>query len=383
MLTFGLLLAAACSPSGSALLADVRTAAPPRSPEMRTTGNRLDVTYRLAEPARVSARIEAPDGRTWPVHEDARRPLAGDYRLALDGTVPGPGPNERQVLPDGDYRVVIEAAGASTRQQTEVPLRIRDADTSRPEIRDLTVFPTLITPNFDADADVTAITYRLAKSARATAFADRVLPDGRRQRAWTGEERRLEAGEQRLRWDGTLSGRPLPDGEYELGIRAEDAAGNVAEARTPLTLQAGGVPEAKVVQARIAPREIIRGSPVCLDVTVRNTGSTVLRTKGPAPDYVYSSLDSYSSIDGGVYVEQAGYWRIGLDWAGSNSTIGAKYPYRWGFGRDLQPGEEATINGCVRVNHEGTKMVFFGGLIRENVAIVDNGVAMVEVRVSP
>lgn len=378
-----LVFAAACLRGESRLLSYGDIRAPALSPAVRDGHNRFDIGYTLADPSRVSAHVENQSGMRWTIHESVLRPLKGTYRLALDGTVSGPGPTERQVLPDGDYRVVIDAVSVDRQEQIVVPITIRDADTSAPEVTDLTVFPDRITPNFDALDDVVQVTYRLAKPVRSTPFADRILPDGTRARAWTGEERKLEPGEQRLLWDGSVSGRPVPDGEYELSIRASDAAGNVREARTRLYVEAGGRPEAKVVWGRIAPGQIIRGQAVCVEAVVRNTGQTVIRSQGPPPGYVYDSFQSYSSIQDEQVAEHAGFWRLGLDWAGSSTTSGAKYPYRWGLGSDLAPGEEVTVNGCVRVQNEQSKMVFFAALVQENVAIHDAGTALVQVSVSP
>jgi hypothetical protein len=377
------LLITACSPRQSDLLGGVQASAPTLSPDVRDARNRLDIKYTLSSPAQLSAYIEAPDGRRWTVYEEQERPLKGEYRLAFDGTVPGPRPNERRVLPDGEYRVLLQAETNGAREQAVVPVSIKDADSTPPVIEELTLFPDRISPDFDADADITRISYRLSKAGRTTPFADRVLPDGHRQRAWTGEERNIEAGEQHLRWDGTVNSRPVPEGEYEFGIRAEDHAGNVSEERRKLTVEASGLPEAKIVWARISPHQVIRGGQVCLDAVVRNTGQTVLRSQKPDPGFLYNSFDTYSSVEQHAHVEHAGYWRVGLDWAGLGSAIGAKYPWRWGFGKDLAPGEEVPIHGCVRAEHEQTKMVFFAALIQENVAIHDSGIGMVEVRLSP
>jgi hypothetical protein len=167
-----------------------------------------------------------------------------------------------------------------------------------------------------------------------------------------------------------------------LGIRARDKAGNVVEHGTPLVIEESGVPEATIVLAHIGPLQIIRGDQVCLEAIVRNSGQTVLRTEGPNPGYVYDSLDTYASIEDHIYAEHAGYWRLGLNWAGSPDVNGASYPYRWGFGHDLQPGEELTVRGCVRVNNEQDKLVFFAGLVQENVAIRSAGAGLVRVAIS-
>ena len=357
-------------------------APPPPSPELRDQRNRLDVHYHLNTPAAVSSRLVAPDGTQLPIATNAVRPTAGDYVLQFDGTLAGPGPNERRVLPDGDYRVVLEVEAGGQQQHAEVPLTIRDADTRTPDITDLAVAPDRISPNFDAREDVTHMTYRLEKDALVSPFLDDASPSGAGRRVWMGQEVQTAAGEQQLTWDGTASGQPVPNGTYVLGIRARDRAGNVVERSQPLAVEDAGEPEASIVTARIGPLQIIRGDQICLDAIVRNTGQTVLRTEGPDPGYVYNSLDTYASIEDHRFAEHAGYWRVGLNWSGSTDVSGATYPYRWGFGRDLDPGEEATIHGCVRVLNDQDKLVFFAGLVQENVAIHGPGAGLVRVQVS-
>jgi hypothetical protein len=192
-----------------------------------------------------------------------------------------------------------------------------------------------------------------------------------------------DAGAQGLTWDGLGNdGRPVAAGSYELGIRARDAAGNVVERSQPLVVEDSGVPDATIVTARIGPRQIVRGSQVCLDAVVRNTGQTMLRTQGPDPGYVYNSFDSYSSIEDRKYVEHAGLWRVGLNWSGSTETSNATYPYRWGFGHDLPPGDEVAVHGCVNVFNEQNQIVYFGALVQENVALRSAGAGLVRVEVS-
>jgi len=252
-----------------------------------------------------------------------------------------------------------------------------------PEVTEVALLPDHISPDFDARDDVTHVTYRLAKDARVAAFLDRAgAPGSPPQRIWMGEELKLPAGEQALVWDGLASGTPVPTGNYQFGVRARDSAGNVVERSLPLVVEDSGLPEASIVSARITPRRIIRGEQVCADVIVRNTGQTVLRTEGPDPGYIYNSMDSYSSIEDHQFGEKAGYWRVGLNWSGGTDTSGATYPYRWGFGKDLQPGEEASIHGCVKVINEQDKLVFFAGLVQENIAIHNAGAGLVRIEIS-
>jgi hypothetical protein len=377
-----LLLGTACGPLAAQPLGSVDARPPSLSPELRDQRNRLDVHYHLNAPATVSSRIVSATGQQWNIAIDSSRPTSGDYVLQFDGTVAGPGPNERRVLPDGDYQVVLDVRSTAGRQEAAVSLSVHDADTLVPDVTDLALLPDRISPNFDAQDDVTHVTYRLAKDARVSPFLDVVSPKASLKRMWSGEEVKLTAGEQTLTWDGMANGQPAPDGEYRLGIRARDQAGNVVESSRPLFVANSGVPDASIVAAHIGPLQITRGSEVCVDALVRNTGQTVLRTQGPDPGYVYNAFDTFASIADHAYVEHAGLWRIGLNWSGSTDFSGATYPYRWGFGHDLRPAEEITVHGCVRVLNDQDKLVFFAGLVQENVAIHSAGAGLVRIQIS-
>ena len=383
-----LLVLISCAPP---LLSGVSAGPPLPSPQQRSQQNRLDVRYHLGRPATVDAWAQTADGQQqWPLHAASPRPRPGDYVLQFDGTVDGPGPNERRVLPDGDYLIVLQVQAGGEQQQVRVPLAIRNADTTRPDIQDLSLLPDHVSPNFDAIQDLARITYTLAKPAKVAAFLDRLASAGSvdanaqpPQRVWMGSEQPVDVGAQSLTWDGLGNdGRPIATGAYLLGIRARDAAGNVVERARPLVVEDSGVPDASIVTARIAPTQIVRGGQVCLDTVVRNTGQTTLRTQGPDPGYVYNSFDSYSNIEDHKYVEHAGLWRVGLNWSGSTDTANATYPYRWGFGKDLLPGDEVAIHGCVNVFNEQDQIVFFAALVQENVALRSAGAGRVRVEVS-
>jgi len=377
-----MLMSAACGRLAQPPLGSVQVMAPSASPALRDLRNRFDVHYHLNAPARVSSRIVAAEGAQWVIHADAPRPTPGDYVLQFDGTVSGPGPNERRVLPDGDYQVLLEVQSVDQRQQQQIPMSVRDADTAPPSVTNLALLPDRISPNYDARDDVTHIAYGLAKEARVSAFLDQASASGPPRRVWMGDETRVLAGDQTLTWDGTANGQPVPNGDYVLGIRARDQAGNVVEASHPLVVEDGGVPDAAIVSAHVGPLRIIRGDQVCVEVLVRNSGLTVLRTEGPDPGYVYDSLDSYSSIESHRFAEHAGFWRIGLNWSATPNTNGATYPYRWGFGHDLHPGQDVTVSGCVTVHNEQDQLVYFAGLIQENVAIHSPGAGLVRVAIS-
>jgi hypothetical protein len=93
----------------------------------------------------------------------------------------------------------------------------------------------------------------------------------------------------------------------------------------------------------------------------------------------------------GQFVDRLGRWRAGVDlsdgqpaegqglWLPGSSrpltaaTPGARYPYRWGFGRDLAPGEEADVTGEIQFWHRVPTLWIFAGLIQEGVRFHDDG----------
>ncbi len=328
--------------------------------------------YALSRPATISIYIISPSGERIYVRRDEPRPAGDDYRYRFDGTYPlAVDPDQRRVLADGRYQFVVEARDSTGHvEQASDELMVIGGDSDAPRLEDVASFPPVITPNFDAQDDVVQVTYRLTKEAMVSTYA--LDKDG--NRVYVGPEERREPGEYREVWDGTVNDRPLPDGEYTFVVRAADRAGNVTTARVPVVISVGGVPQARITRVQFSPLKLMRGELLRVDITVRNVGNVTLRTQGPDPGYIYDSFDTFSSIAEHRYVDEAGYWRVGVDWSGARSSSGAKYVYRWGFGHDLQPGEEVTVTGFIRVNHKISKMWFFAGLIQEGIRYHDDGV---------
>jgi len=150
----------------------------------------------------------------------------------------------------------------------------------------------------------------------------------------------------------------------------------------PVRLAAGGVPKAKITSVYIAPRRVLLGGIVRVEIGVRNIGDTVIRTQGPAPGYAYNSYESFGSVADGEYIDRAGFWRVGVDWQGAPITAGARFPYRWGFGHDLAPGEEAQVSGTIEILHRITKIWLYAGLVQEGHRYYDDGVGRALVEVS-
>jgi hypothetical protein len=341
------------------------------------------LSYSLARPAAIDLYVVGDDGQRLYLRKDERRPAGDSYQYLFDGTYPLPDdPEERRVLPDGSYRLVLEARTAGGQQQdAEARITVRNADTTPPGISDLAAYPPVISPNFDGQDDAAAITYRLTERASVALYA----VDDQARRVYVGPRVPREPGEYRELWDGLDNKQaPLPSGTYELVVRASDAAGNVSVARVPIQLASTGRPEARLIDVSFSPRQLPSGGTLRARLTVRNTGDTVLRTQGPEPGFLYSSYDTYASILDRQFVDRAGVWRVGVDWAGSPSGAVSKYPYRWGFGRDLAPGEEATVEGLIRLDHgplqdrragpPNNRVYLYAGLIQENMAFFDDQV---------
>jgi hypothetical protein len=381
LLTAAALLALTSCRAGAPLLGAVYTTGPALRVLGEGTSQPAVVHYSLGRPADVTVWLDNASGGRLVLRERQPRPPGEDYQLSFDGTyAPTPDGVERRVVAPGQYRVTVQAVDEQGyREESSAEVAVEAADTTPPYVEQLVAQPDVISPNFDAIDDVARISFRLTKDARVSVYA--TDEQGRKQYVGVRDDKR-DAGEYAETWSGVVNERPLRDGLYYYTVEARDRAGNVSVARVPVVLGAGGVPKAKITSVYIAPRQVLLGDTVRVEIGVRNIGETVLRTQGPDPGFAYNSYESFGSIEDGAYIDRAGFWRVGIDWQGAPTTAGARYPYRWGFGRDLAPGEEATVWGTIQMLHKVTKMWLYAGLVQEGHRYWDDGVGRSLVEVS-
>lgn len=345
------------------------------SPSMSATGTGdappIAVRYALSRPASVTAYIISESGSRADLRVNEHRPASGEYVLPFDGThAPDPDKPERRVLPSGRYRLVVEAQDAGgASQQRVAEVEILQADTTPPKIEGFVLIPETITPDFDGLDDVARISCRISKPATVTAY---LISEAGKRHLLERQERR-HPGEYTLSLDGQVGSRLLPSGDYRFVLEARDAAGNITAAERSLRLEASSHPDGHLVAIDFQPRRLMLGNEIRVEIRVRNTGNTVLRSQGPEPGHLYGSHESYGTVEGGAHLGQRGFWRVGVDWSTTpGGTDGSRYPYRWGLGRDLLPGEEATVVGYIRMDHRHPELWLHAALIQEQVRYWDD-----------
>ncbi|MBI2320633.1 MAG: N-acetylmuramoyl-L-alanine amidase [Chloroflexi bacterium] len=95
-----------------------------------------------------------------------------------------------------------------------------------------------------------------------------------------------------------------------------------------------------ITEAKLTTTKLAEGQRLDVRVTVWNNTTQVVRgDRNPPPGFAYQEGESFSAKPA------TGFVRIGLDYAARPAQ--PQYPYRWGLGGDLQPGERRTIAGAV------------------------------------
>jgi hypothetical protein len=370
---------------------------------VRADGSDLDavarIGYELETRADVTVDLLAGDGTRHILRERATR-APDRYEVRFDGTVAAAN-GDRRVIPNGVYRLRVTAHDALGRAEARmIELTVVDADTVPVEVLDLQTDLGRFTPDGDGVDDEVRISYRLTKASEATVYVTDEASTYYAIDPW----RKRRATLQSHLWDGTTGGRVfggklLPNGHYVVHVEARDLAGNTSRATTPLVIANGGTPRLEIVDVRFSPIAIVLGGTLDVRITVRNTGTSAIKSWGPPPGHTYSAPDeNYATIrnpaDPGkpLFFERRGIWRVGVTWQNAPSA----FPLRWGLfpsvkkpngeddwdSRSLAPGETVTVQGHVRVNvkEDSRQVRFSAGVVQEGVGFGDRvGEQMVQV----
>ncbi len=385
VLIFPLLVGACGSDSDGPLLSGVTVDAGQLDlSQGANSDNPLNIAYHIGQSSRVTVTLQAPDGKAYLLRQnDVRSP--GAYTLALPGVIDLQENTliQTRLLANGNYRYKVQAVsqenGAAQDASGQFVVKNSPAGTNPPQVDSLFASPAIISPNFDAREDTSVIGWRTTQPATVTVSISG--PDDYSNLLTTLKN--LPAQENKIVFGGLdQKGEPLEDGVYTYTIQATDAWGNITRRASTLEIKGGGRPQAVIEQAAIGPTEIIKGNLITVTVRVRNTGKVPIRTQGPDSGYMYTFDQVYTSIEGGKYKDQAGFWRIGVDYESNSGGGPSRYPFRWGFGHDLQPGEVVEITGLIKVDRPEAKLKFYVGLIQEQIRLPQDHIQVTEVKIN-
>jgi hypothetical protein len=364
------------------LLYNVGIDPPSIAPNGDSVRNEARLQYSLGARADVRVTLLGPNGFNHLLRNQTRAP--GNYEIRFNGAV-GTETHQR-VVPDGKYTFVVEAKESSGRQSEQrVDLVVENADTTPPEIRDVSANLDVISPNGDGIEDEMTLSFALSKKATAMLYLIRDEDEAYYMLYPPKEQEGLQA----YLFDGHDNGQKLlADGRYAFHIRAWDKAGNVSEATRRITLDQGGIPRLDIVEAKFSPTSIPLGGTVHVRITVRNTGNAMVRSSpsdgiGPPPGSKYTTDQSFATWQDDkrtpLYYERPGTWRVGISWTNAPPP---PVPIRWSLGKDLAPGDEATITGEVQVLQRTREMYFSAWVVQEGVGFPGGGRAQTKITIS-
>jgi hypothetical protein len=228
-------------------IADVAAVPGVISPNGDGQADTSTVSYRLTAAMNISVEVTDSLGGVVATLVDRVWTQPGIHTVVVDGAA----------LADGSYVVVLTgrtAAGGELRQS--VPLTVSRT------LGLVAVSPAVFSPNGDGRRDVLRLSFSLAVAADVRVL---VLREGR----WvaTPLASSLQAGAQRLTWDGMRTSGPLRDGDYSAVVEASDLLGTTSFA---VPFASDSTPP-RVQFLRALPLRLRVSEPAALTVRVNGT----------------------------------------------------------------------------------------------------------------
>ncbi len=399
------------------------------------------ITYSLRRAADVSITFTDEAGETFYFRQERRR-ARGSYNVLWGGTADESqivetdyGSQEilSRVLPDGTYTWAISATDDRGNSETATgTISLQEGDTIVPELKNFAVVPDTFRPNQDGlRDDWVSISYYLTKDVNSLVvyLFDPAEPAVKYYISQQpGVAAPDDAGYKEYRYEAGVdkNAEPPPDGTYTIVGEARDRAGNAVRVTRELTIIEGGQPFADIDQGEIdwyvlasgdgvdsAQRPIgpavslNLGDRLCFRAVVHNYGTTPIRTAGPWSGQEYLFTENRNSVatqqmnatisaaepEGDKsWFRQTGAWRFGINF----ESTGVDFPFRWAVGRQedlerrvidgheqwyLLPDARGEVSGCILINQPPplNTNIWWGGLIHEDVATVNNDIDRITV----
>lgn len=396
------------------------------------------IAYSLRRTAAVSIYFTNAQGDSYYFRQERRR-APGDYRVLWGGTADESrrvettyGPQEilSQVLPDGVYQWTIAATDeADNTESMTGTVTLQAGDAVVPELYNFAVVPQAFRPNQDGlRDDWVSISFSLTKDVESLVVylidpADPLLKYYISQQPGLADPE--DAGYKEYRYEGDVDKNavPPPDGLYHVIAEARDRAGNAVRVTRELTITDGGKPFAEIERGDIdwyvmangerrqqftRTTSLNLGDKLCFEAVIHNYGVTPIRTAGPWPGQEYRFAENRNTVatrhaqetvtaqdpnGDQSWLRQTGVWRFGINF----ESTGIDFPYRWAIGRQselerrdiegygeqwyLLPEERGQVSGCILIDEPPllNTNLWWGGLIHEDVATVNNDIDRITV----
>ncbi len=95
-----------------------------------------------------------------------------------------------------------------------------------------------------------------------------------------------------------------------------------------------------------------------VEAVITNTGTAPIESQEPAPGYTYEEGQTFDTQG---LEKLSGKFRFAVEYTDNQ---GVSHPYRWGFGKTLQPGETVTVTGFIKMK-QARQIDMYGGIVEE------------------